>query len=80
MQDALGKENNVKEIKKEILKIHGAMVVLYKVTIIPTIPWNFARLGFGLNPDDLSGLLTVNSATVLTKSRFLRLVLENESH
>jgi hypothetical protein len=47
------KENKVKGLKGETLKIYRALAPFYKFTIIPMVPWSFVWAGFRLNPDNL---------------------------
>jgi hypothetical protein len=47
------KENEVKGLKGDTLKIYRVLAPFYKFTIIPTVRWAFVRAGFRLNPDNL---------------------------
>jgi hypothetical protein len=47
------KENKVKGLKGETLKIYRALTAFYKSTTIPTALRSFVRAEFRLNPDNL---------------------------
>jgi hypothetical protein len=54
------KENKVKELEKETLRIYRALAASYKSTIIPMVRWSLVRAGFRLNPDRLSAAVTLH--------------------
>jgi hypothetical protein len=71
------KENKVKGMKGETLKMYRAITAFYKATIIPMVRWSFIRAGFFLNPDDLFGPLTVNPARVIDRIALPEIALEH---
>jgi hypothetical protein len=57
------KENKVKGLKGETLKIYRAFAALDKSAIIPMVRWIFIRAGFRLNPHNLFAPGTLGSKT-----------------
>jgi hypothetical protein len=54
----------------------GQWDTLYKITIIPMIPWSFSRAGFHINSDDLLASLTINRTEVLARISVPEISLE----
>jgi hypothetical protein len=54
------REDKVKGLKGETLKIYRALAAFYKSTIIPTVRWSFLPAGFQLRPDNLFAPVTLH--------------------
>jgi hypothetical protein len=61
------KENKVKGLKAETLKIYGTLAAIYKFIIIPVVQWSFMRAGFRLNPDALFASVTLHPEIIIEK-------------
>jgi hypothetical protein len=61
------KENKVKGMKEDTLKIYRAIAAFCKATIILIVRWSFTFAESLLNPEDLFAPLTVNPQIVLAR-------------
>jgi hypothetical protein len=61
------KENKLKLMKGETLKIFRAVMAFDKATIIRMVRWNFISAGLGLNPENLFVPMSISRMKVLER-------------
>jgi hypothetical protein len=70
------KENKLKRMKGEALKIFRVVMTFYKAAIIPMVRWSFIRARLGLNPENLFALVTVSPMKVLERIAHPEILIE----
>jgi hypothetical protein len=76
LQDILKKEDEVKGLKGETLKMYRAITALYKSTIVQMVRWSFIRAGFLLKAQNLFGQVTVHPEGLLDRISVSEITLE----
>jgi hypothetical protein len=61
------RENKMKGMKGEALKMYRGMAAFYKATRILMVRWSFIRAGFGFNPNNMFAFLPVNPEIILER-------------
>jgi hypothetical protein len=70
------RENKVKGLKREILKIYRDLAAFYKSTMIPMAPWSVVRARFPFTPENFSAPVTLHPEIVIERSSLPEISLQ----